>query len=156
MAADWGRMLLSHNFNLSEDVLPALSRTEFTQIFSKGLLPQEDLRCQAIENPHWVVEVIFDKNLRSPLEVGQLCLNCLAVARLSKASLPKPHLLALGGAKSTPAKPGSSPTSLQEGEWGVDVVETPDSDAFLQGIGWEATIANRDPHTIFKVEIRSE
>lgn len=156
MATASGRMLLSHNFNISEQILPALNRADFAQIFIQRLASQPGiLACQLIDNPHWVVEVIFDPEMRSPLEVGQLCLNALAAVRLPGAAPPKPHFLALGGIKSTPGA-GTSPSSLQQGEWGVDMVETPSVESFLKDIGWEASIANRDPGSIFKVEIRSE
>ena len=156
MVAASGRMLLSHNFNLPEGTLPALSRAEFAQTFQSGLAAHSDLQCQPIENPHWIVEVRFDPSQRLPLAVGQVCLQALAAARRPQLlSGDLPHWLALGGVKSTPAS-GSSPTSLQQGEWGVDVVETASADAFLKEMGWEQAIAGRDAGTVFKVEIRSD
>ena len=54
-----GRMLLAHNFNLSEEELSPLSREEFARVFIEGLQSQNNINCSLIDNPHWVVEIIF-------------------------------------------------------------------------------------------------
>ena len=59
-------------------------------------------------------------------------------------------VMLLGGLKMTPAM-GTSPTSLQPGEWGVDVVETTSPEQFLAGLNWETITANKPPEQIFKV-----
>ncbi|MEM7556166.1 MAG: DUF2656 domain-containing protein [Cyanobacteria bacterium P01_A01_bin.84] len=164
-----GRMLLSHNFNISSDIAPELSREEFTEIFISGLSSCNDITCSQINNPHWIVEVLFDSQKRTAAQVGELCAEALSNKRRShlyeKLSQPTISLessqkksdstydiLALGGVKTTPAI-SSSLTSLQQGEWGVDVVETPDRDLFLQGLGWEVVIASKPPENVFKIEL---
>jgi Protein of unknown function (DUF2656) len=150
-------MLLSHNFDISPDVLPALSREEFAQVFQAGLSAQPNLHCRLINHPHWIVEILFAAPEFSAQQVGELCAQALAEVRtLGAKRSPQISLganleiLILGGLKTTPPT-SDSPDALQPGEWGVDVVETPSGDAFLQGIAWEATIAQKPPDSIFKV-----
>jgi Protein of unknown function (DUF2656) len=137
-----GRMLLSHNFNIQSDKLPALSRSEFTKIFQVGL--GESYQCQEVESPHWIVEVLFPGD-RSPLAVGEAVARALAAAR--KANV---EILALGGLKSTPPT-STAAGALQPGEWGVDVVETADGEEFLKSINWANTVNGRSAETFFEV-----
>ncbi|NER78743.1 MAG: DUF2656 domain-containing protein [Leptolyngbya sp. SIO1D8] len=149
-------MLLSHNFNVSPDRVPALSREEFVAIFQAGLGVYEDLQCQGILHSHWQVEIQFSTDRFSPTQIGELCAKTLADKRISQhsGSEPLPPILILGGLKTTPPT-SDSPEALQPGEWGVDVVETPSINDFLQSIAWEATIAQRSPENVFKVEMQA-
>jgi Protein of unknown function (DUF2656) len=137
-----GRMLLSHNFNIQSDNVPALSRSEFTAIFQIGL--GENYQCQEVESPHWIVEVLFPAD-RSPLAVGEAVATALAAARNGDV-----EILALGGVKSTPPT-STAPGALQTGEWGVDVVETADGKEFLKSIDWATTVNGRSAETFFEV-----
>lgn len=150
-----GRMLLSHNFDLQEEIVPKLTREQFSEVFEDGLASRDDVACKAIEHPHWMVEIRFDGDRLSPAQVGELCATVLWEKRQTQKSpdRPFPHLLILAGCKTTPTS-SSSPTALQLGEWGVDVVETPSADTFLQALGWEAAIADKAPDAVFKVERR--
>ncbi len=144
-------MLLSHNFDISPDVIPALSREEFAQVFRSRLSAQSNLHCRLIDHPHWTVEVLFATPEFSAQQVGELCAQALVEARSPHiTSGTQPEILILGGLKTTPPT-SNSPDALQPGEWGVDVVETPSGDAFLQGIAWETTIAQKSTDSIFKV-----
>ncbi len=144
-------MLLSHNFDISPDVLPALSREEFAEVFQTGLSAQPNLHCRLISHPHWTVEILFATPEFSAQQVGELCAQVLAEVRSPQVtSGTNPDILVLGGLKTTPPT-SNSPDALQPGEWGVDVVETPSGDAFLQGIAWETTISQKPPDSIFKV-----
>ncbi|MEM9927701.1 MAG: DUF2656 domain-containing protein [Cyanobacteria bacterium P01_D01_bin.50] len=147
------RMLLSHNFDISEDILPGLSREEFAQVFIDGL--QDVAKCRLVDNPHWIVEVLFDAEKYSELQMGEYYANTLAKVRRNQIQNgeKQPHILILGGIKTTPAM-SSSPDSLQTGEWGVDVVETADADSFLAALNWENMIANKPSDNIFKVELK--
>ena len=149
------RMLLSHNFNLFQAELPELTREQFAEIFSKGLETQAEISASAITNPHWMVEVIYDETQISATEVGQICCNILVRKRQEQLSKETslPHVLFLGGKKTTPPM-STSPTSLQTGEYGVDVVETANADDFLAGIRWQEMTADKPPENIFKVEYR--
>jgi Protein of unknown function (DUF2656) len=143
-----GRMLLSHNFNISPDILPVLSRTEFTAIFAAGL--DKQIQCQILDNPHWIVEILFPANVFSPQQIGQLCAQALASQR---QPVGKVDILILGGLKTTPPT-SDSPAALQPGDWGVDVVETSDGAEFLRSIDWDKMIADKPTENIFRVEVQ--
>lgn len=148
-----GRMLLSHNFDLRNHELPALNREEFTQIFIDGLQGKENVNCSLIENPHWVVEILFPVDKFEPQEIGQMCGEILTNKRKSQQLDSKAAIdtLILGGRKTTPAT-NMSPNSLQIGEWGVDVVETIQAHVFLQEIAWEQMTDSKPSDSIFKIE----
>ncbi len=139
-------MLLSHNFNISPEVVPALSRAEFTAIFAENL--GEQIQCQMLDNPHWIVEVLFPIGLFSPQQVGELCAQVLASHRQPTGTL---EILILGGLKTTPPT-SDSPAALQPGNWGVDVVETSSSEEFLRSIDWDKMIADKPAENIFRVD----
>ncbi len=130
-----GRMLLSHNFAIAQDDVPEISRETFATTIGEGLSGYSDLACAPIENPHWIVEVLFNPMVRSPRQVGELCAQALASCRLGQKSEHSAafYVVALGGIKTSPGV-GPSPTSLQVGQWGVDVIETPSVENFLKGI----------------------
>jgi Protein of unknown function (DUF2656) len=151
----YGRMLLAHNFDVSGDIVPALSREEFAQVFKSGLTAYEHLQCRLVNHPHWTVEILFPTNEFSPQQVGELCAQALADKRRSQqlSAEPNPEILILGGIKTTPPT-SDSPDALQPGNWGVDVVETLSGETFLQAIAWDATIAQKPVDSVFKVELK--
>lgn len=153
-SSNQGRMLLSHNFNLANNELPSLSRREFAQIFIDGLANQANISAKLIENPHWIVEIVFTSTEFKAAKVGQICSQVLATKRQTQktASQTMPDILFLGGKKTTPAM-SSSPTSLQTGEWGVDVVETLSAQSFLAGLQWDIVTASKPSDGIFKIEV---
>ncbi|BAY21064.1 hypothetical protein NIES2100_08090 [Calothrix sp. NIES-2100] len=146
-------MLLAHNFDVSGDIVPALSREEFAQVFQSSLSTYDNLQCRLVNHPHWTVEILFPTNEFSPQQVGELCAQALAEKRhkqqLNADTIPE--ILVLGGIKTTPPT-SDSPDALQPGNWGVDVVETQSGEAFLQAIAWDATIAQKSADSVFKVE----
>ncbi|MEO1210588.1 MAG: DUF2656 domain-containing protein [Cyanobacteria bacterium J06638_20] len=148
-----GRMLLSHNFDVAPDQVPALSREAFTEVFRVGLAEHDQLHCRLIDHPHWILEIRFPAESFTPSQVGLLCATALADKRRSQSvrATAFPDILVLGGIKTTPPT-NSSPDALQPGEWGVDVVETADGTTFLQAISWEETIASKPADSVFKVE----
>jgi Protein of unknown function (DUF2656) len=148
-----GRMLLSHNFDVTADVLPALSREEFTQVF-RSALQGTSLQCRLVNHPHWAAEILFPTAEFSPAQVGELCGRSLATARQPQRlnSAIAPEMLVLGGLKTTPPTSDAAEV-LQPGDWGVDVVETLSRSAFLQSIAWDATIAQKPADSVFKVEL---
>lgn len=147
-------MLLSHNYNLSNNELPALTREEFAQVFIDGLQEKSSIECRLIENPHWVVEIIFPLEEIEPQDVGQMCGEILTSSRKSQQANSQlaTDTLILGGKKTTPAT-SASPISLQPGEWGVDVVETAQADIFLTTINWDVMIVDKPKDGIFKIEL---
>ncbi len=147
-------MLLSHNFDVSSDIVPVLSREEFTGVFQEGLIVHKNIKCRLVNNPHWIVEVLFSPEEFSPQQVAELCADALVQKRQTQGS-SIPEILVLGGIKTTPPT-SNSPDALQPGNWGVDVVETLASEAFLQAIAWDATIAQKPADSIFKVELKQK
>lgn len=152
-----GRMLLSHNFNLTNNELPALNREQFAQVFSEGLKDRQDITCDYIKNPHWAVEIIFPREQYTAPEIGQICGEILTSKRRSQLAEGKltTDTLILGGQKTTPAT-SSSPTSLQIGEWGVDVVETLTADIFLASIKWDELTSGKSSDDIFRLDFPAE
>lgn len=147
-----GRMLLSHNFNLNNNELPTLIREEFARVFIDGLKDRDDITCSYIQNPHWVVEILFPTTKYDPQEIGKMCGEILIEKRKNQCdSKLTTDTLILGGKKTTPVT-SPSPTSLHSGEWGVDVIETPQADIFLADINWEGMTANKPSDGIFKIE----
>ena len=136
------RMLLSHNFTIADDRLPALSRSEFCAICQQGL--DRVYQCQPVESPHWILEILVPTDA-TPHSAGLAVAEALAQAR--SASM---EILILGGIKTTPAN-SSLPGALQPDEWGVDVVEAVDGDEFLRSIDWAATVASREPASYFEI-----
>lgn len=149
-------MLLSHNFNLNNNELPALNREEFAQVFIEGFPEQKNIQCSYIQNPHWVVEIKFPLDKFAPQEIGQMCGEILTNKRQNQlGSELTTDTLILGGKKTTPVT-SASPTSLQTGQWGVDVVETAQAESFLAAINWDTMTADKPSDGIFKIEfIRS-
>ena len=147
-----GRMLLSHNFDLRHSELPALKREDFAQVFIDGLEGKEEIKCSYIESPHWVVEIIFPADRFEAKAIGQMCGEILTLKRSQQSDAKSStDTLILGGKKTTPAT-SMSPASLKTGEWGVDVVETSQADAFLAAIDWDSLSADKPSDGIFKLE----
>jgi hypothetical protein len=147
---DQGRMLLSHNFDIKDGSLPALSRTEFAAVFSTGWTNNPQLDCRLIDHPHWIVEILFSRDI-APAAVGAACAQALAQHRQQSVS-NQADILILGGIKTTPPT-STDPDALQPGQWGVDVVETANGDQFLASINWDETIAQKPVDSIFKVAL---
>jgi Protein of unknown function (DUF2656) len=145
------RMLLSHNFDITDEQVPALSREAFTQVFVDGFATSPEIKCRQLANPHWILEVIAPADGTSAQQLGDRCAEILARCRANSIGNIEFDILILGGIKTTPAT-SDSPDALQPNQWGVDVVETRSGDRFLESIGWASTIANRPAEGIFKVE----
>ncbi|MDB9516205.1 DUF2656 family protein [Roseofilum reptotaenium CS-1145] len=148
-----GRMLLAHNFALTDKIVPEISRDAFAAIFLEGLGDRTDIKGRALTHAHWMVEILFDLEHLEPQQVGEICAAILAETRKEQKVSTKSSydLLVLAGQKQTPAT-RSDPETLKTGEWGVDVVETESIPDFLTSIGWQEE-NDRKP-TIFRVEVR--
>ncbi len=145
------RYLLSHNHNVPATTAPALTPTEFSTVFQTYLaahLGQAATIVQALDHPHWRCAV---ETTAAPETVGQALGAALKQARADQGNAPIDYpILALGGLKTTPAT-APAPNGLQPGEWGVDVVETLDAEAFLAGLGWDTLIAGRSADELFQI-----
>lgn len=150
-------MLLSHNFDLQDSKFPQLNREEFAKVFIDGFQEEKDITCSSIDNPHWMVEVLFPSDDFSADRIGQFCAKILEQKRRAQKpdNVKLPDILILGGKKTTPPL-NTSPTSLQTGEWGVDVVETDSADGFLTALDWDNRIAQKPIESVFKIEIKGK
>lgn len=148
-----GRMLLAHNFALTETIVPEISREAFAAIFLEGLGDRADIKGRALTHPHWMVEILFDSEQLEPQQVGKICAEILAETRAEQKVYAKSsyHILFLAGQKQTPVT-SSDPDTLKTGEWGADVVETESIPDFLASIGWQEE--NNSKPTIFRVEVQ--
>ncbi len=147
------RMLLSHNFSVTEDIVPRLNLEEFTKVFAEGLSEHKNINCRQLSHPHWMVEILFPVDEISPIQVGELCVQALVEKRKHQVSEKNslPETLFLAGKKTTPPV-SNNPEGLQPGEWGVDVVESSCAADFLLAIGWEEKTANKSENQVFKIE----
>ena len=154
-ASNTGRMLLSHNFNVSTAVLPSLTREGFTQVFAHQFQNYPDVKCRQLNHPHWMVEILFPLTEFSPDQVGEICAQALVEQRIStvKDETQRPDVLILGGCKKTPPM-SEAPETLQRGEWGVDVVDTASASDFLAEIAWESKTEGKTLNEVFKIERR--
>ncbi len=151
--SETGRMLLSHNFDISEDIFPKLNISEFTQVFTDELSKYPQIQVRQLNHAHWMVEILFPSDEFSPPQVGEFCAEALANKRMSQTQKKDsiPEILILGGLKKTPPL-SDDPDALQTGEWGIDVVETQSGENFLIGIEWETKTANKTIEDVFKIE----
>ena len=145
-----GRMLLSHNFTLTEGNVHPLNREEFAEVFAQGLSNHSGISASLIDNPHWVVDVSYETARYTPAQVGQLCAETLATYRKQNQA-DGFTVMALGGEKTTPAT--GAPPSLQTGEWGIDVVESVNPQDFLDAINWDKLAGAKPPEQIFRIDV---
>ena len=139
------RFLLSHNLQVVSDNLKGLNSAEL----AAGLVAHlsTDVRVQAVSHPHWLVQVEADL---LPVDLANAVL--LAWRQLRSSAGATDHdcqLLALGGRKDDQ---GASGALLQQSDWGVDVVETLNSAAFLQSINWDLLKQGRAPDGVFELQ----
>ena len=135
--------ILSHNLQIQSKDVPAFE----TQVLADGILSNSSAITSAkvIEHPHWIIA------LTSNLPPNDMAVELVEAWKQLRSKLGQnvDHvILALGGRKDSPAAPGAP---LQEGFWGVDVVETNDEKAFLQAINWDALKSNRPEDGVFEV-----
>ena len=139
--------VLSHNLQVQSDLVPALNFELFAQEL-KSL--SKDISSTAVLNhPHWKLSISSDL---SPRDMAVNLVQTWSEYRRQLGHDMNHVVLALGGRKDSQASPGAP---LQEGYWGVDLVETPDESTFLQAINWEALKAGRSEDAIFEVSSRA-
>jgi hypothetical protein len=135
--------VLSHNLQVQSKDVPAFQ----TQVLADGIVSNSSsiISAEVIEHPHWIIA------LTSNLPPNDMAVELVEAWKQlrSKPGQNVDHvILALGGRKDSPAAPGAP---LQEGFWGVDVVETNDEKSFLQAINWDALKSNRPEDGVFEV-----
>lgn len=140
------RFFLSHNYSISENIASILSPEQFYQVFRQNL--PSSWQITALSHAHWRCQVITKEFVSI---VSQNLVKALVDYRENQLQKKLPYsILALGGIKNTPSN-STDINSLQQGDWGVDIVEVENPDIFLESINWDNLIAGRLPDDIFKV-----
>lgn len=137
------RFLLSHNLQISSDILPIVS-SEYIATALTSTLP-DDIAVSTVQHGHWIIQV--DSALE-PVELARLILSSWRLMRSNDLESSEYQLLALGGRKDSLATSGAL---LQLGDWGVDLVETAEIDSFLASINWPALKSGRPTDSIFEI-----
>ena len=139
--------VLSHNLQVQSDLVPALNFDQLAQALKS--LSKNISSTTVLEHPHWKLSISTDL---SPQDMAVDLVQTWLQYRGQLGHDMNHVVLALGGRKDSQASPGAP---LQEGYWGVDLVETPDESTFLQAINWEALKAGRPEDAIFEVSSRA-
>ena len=139
--------VLSHNLQVQSDLVPALNFEQLAQALKS--LSKNISSTTVLEHPHWKLSISTDL---SPQDMAVDLVQTWLQYRGQLGHDMNHVVLALGGRKDSQASPGAP---LQEGYWGVDLVETPDESTFLQAINWEALKAGRREDAIFEVSSRA-
>ena len=135
--------VISHNLQVNSSMAPAFN----TQQLADELKNISNLivASEVIEHPHWILSVSSNE---SPQILAEELVRVWLMLRKKLGHNSDHKVLALGGRKDSKAMAGAP---LQEGFWGVDVVETMDKDSFLQAINWEALKSGRPSDAVFEV-----
>ena len=139
--------VLSHNLQVQSDLVPALNFELLAQELKS--LSKDISSTAVLDHPHWKLSISSDL---SPRDMAVNLVQTWSEYRRQLGHDMNHVVLALGGRKDSQASPGAP---LQEGYWGVDLVETPDESTFLQAINWEALKAGRSEDAIFEVSSRA-
>ena len=135
--------VISHNLQVNSSMVPAFN----TQQLADELKSNSNLivSSEVIEHPHWILSVSSNE---APQILAEELVRVWLMLRKKLGHNSDHKVLALGGRKDSKAMAGAP---LQEGFWGVDVVETTDKDSFLQAINWEALKSGRPNDAVFEV-----
>ena len=139
--------VLSHNLQIQSDLVPVLDFELLSQELKS--LSKNISSTAVLSHPHWKLSISSDL---SPQDMAVDLVQTWSEYRRQLGHEMNHVVLALGGRKDSQASPGAP---LQEGYWGVDLVETPDKIVFLQAINWEALKAGRSEDAIFEVSSRA-
>ena len=135
--------VISHNLQVNSSTAPAFD----TQQLADELKNNSDLivSSEVIEHPHWILSVSSNEG---PQMLAEELVRVWLMLRQKLGHDSDHKVLALGGRKDSKAIAGAP---LQEGFWGVDVVETMDKNSFLQAINWAALKSGRPSDAVFEV-----
>ena len=135
--------VISHNLQVNSPKVPAFD----TQQLADELKNNSDLiiSSEVIVHPHWILSVSSNEG---PQILAEELVRVWLILRQKLGHDSDHKVLALGGRKDSKAMAGAP---LQEGFWGVDVVETIDKNSFLQAINWAALKSGRPSDAVFEV-----
>lgn len=140
------RFFLSHNHSISENIAPSIPNDKFWEVFKVQSV--SDWQIIPLSHPHWLCQIITTASVST---VAEFLVKALVDYRQNQLQKKLPyHVLALGGVKNTPANSPDA-NSLQQGDWGVDIVEVENVQLFLQSINWDNLVAGRLAEDIFQV-----
>ncbi len=135
--------VISHNLQVNSELTPALSGQEL----ASGLVTSSTLLKAgvALTHSHWLMRIESDL---TPTEMADELIKAWRNFRVSQGHAVDHAWLALGGRKDTQAIKDSP---LQQGCWGVDLVECSNPDVFLESINWDALKSGREVDSVFEV-----
>jgi hypothetical protein len=135
--------VVSHNLQINSEFTPPFSG----EALASGLVSSSTIlkSAVALNHSHWLVRI--DSEL-SPKNMAIELVKAWKIFRLDQGHSVDHSWIALGGRKDSAAMTSSAP--LQQGYWGVDVVECTNSDAFLESINWDALKAGRLEDAVFE------
>ena len=139
--------VLSHNLQVQSDLVPVLNFDQLAQALRS--LSKNISSTTVLDHPHWKLSISTDL---SPQDMAADLVETWLQYRHQLGHEMNHVVLALGGRKESQASPGAP---LQEGYWGVDLVETLDEIAFLKAINWEALKSGRSEDAIFEVSSKA-
>lgn len=135
--------VISHNLQVNSSMVPMFNTPQLADELKNN--SNLIVSSEVIEHPHWILSVSSNE---APQILAEELVRVWLMLRKKLGHDSDHKVLALGGRKDSKAMAGAP---LQEGFWGVDVVETMDKDSFLQAINWEALKSGRPSDAVFEV-----
>lgn len=135
--------VLSHNLQVQSEIVPTFNLNALADGLKKH--SQHINNVGVLQHPHWIL--LLEANC-TPTEMAFDLIHAWKSLRSELGHDTSHVVLALGGRKDTAGLPGSP---LQEGYWGVDLVETPDSTEFLAAINWAELKKGRPVDGVFEL-----
>ena len=135
--------VISHNLQVQSVHVPSFELNQLEEGLKRHASSINTV--EILNHPHWLL------SMTSNLSADDFAYELVKAWMALRSELGHHHshsTLALGGRKDSPATSGSP---LQQGFWGVDVVETQDETAFLLSINWEALKGTRPADSVFEV-----
>ena len=139
--------ILSHNLQVQSSEVPAFRLEELASGIQS--VSATIISANVIEHPHWILSLTSNA---SPCDMAMELVVAWKQLRSQLGHDTSHTVLALGGRKDSEAAPGAP---LQQGFWGVDIVETQDEKSFLQAINWDVLKSNRPVDGVFEVSSNS-
>ena len=135
--------VLSHNLQITSDSVPAIDM----QDLADALVANSSVisAAQVLDHPHWALTC---ESSLEPVQLAHELVKAWKMYRQKNGHTSSHTVLALGGRKDSAGAPDSP---LQEGYWGVDVVETQDPKEFLTAINWDALKSTRPQEAVFEI-----
>jgi hypothetical protein len=140
--------VLSHNLQIQDSSVPALA----FDALAAGLKEHcsSITTAEVLSHPHWKLRL---ESTADPAVFAHELATAWRSVRQAMGHNTHHAVLALGGRKDSVGSPGAP---LQQGGWGVDVVETVDPEAFLTSINWTGLTASRPADGVVEVINRSD